>query len=127
MIITCREDYRNSLIKGKDYLVIEIYINIPSQRISFRTVSEEGILAIYNHNLFEIKNASLNNYSVKINQLNIQIMLTNLLELDQKSSNIDRLWGDYFDGNIDMIKKVHEIISQYAKNENIIISNLVAY
>jgi len=127
MIVSCLENYRESLIKGKDYLVIEIYTNVRTQKISYRVCDEQGVLAIYNHNLFEVKNPSLNKYAIKINSLNTKIMIDRLLELDKSSMNLEGLWGDYFDGDKEKISNVHQVIREHAKFEGIIIPEPTAY
>ncbi|MGC6768262.1 hypothetical protein [Enterococcus sp. LJL51] len=127
MIVTCLENYRESLIKGKDYLVIEIYTNIRTQEIAYRTSNEQGVLAIYDHKLFEIKKALLNGYAIKINNLHTQIMLDDLLELEIKSINSEGIWDDYLERNKKTIEIVHQIIKKRAKNENIEIIEPIAY
>lgn len=66
-----------------------------------------------------IKDPGLDNYSIKINEFNTQIMLNDLLDLDMKSINIEGVWGDYFDGDEKIVLEVHNLIEIYSKAESV--------
>lgn len=127
MIITCIEDYKEYLKKDKDYLVIEVYISLRKQSISYRTVDEDGVLAIYDSDLFTIKNPTLNSYSIKVRDLDVQIMLNALLELDKVSINIEGIWGEYFDKEEKVIINIHQIVKEHARVEGVVIPEPTAY
>ena len=127
VIVTCIENYRESLIGQKDYLVIEVYISKRMQKTSFRISDEQGTLTIFNYDMFVIKEPSLSGYSIKFRDSSTQITVSKLLELERESSNINGLWGEYFDGDVETTKKVHEIIEEFAKKQNVQITEPVSY
>jgi len=127
VIVTCKENYRESLIGQKDYLVIEIYVSVRKQKISYRISDEQGTLAIYNNDLFVIKDPALSGYSIKTENLSTLITVTKLLELDKVSGDVNGLWVEYFDGDVETTKKIHKIIKEYAKTQNIEINEPISY
>lgn len=119
MIVKCiREPKYGGITKNEIYMVVSIEI-IKEKPIHYRLVSDIGVTALYEGELFDIINSSLTEMNYTEKRGNIAIELTDIQVLSEKTMHLDGVWGEYYDTkDVSFVKEVHNAIKKYAKKMN---------
>lgn len=125
MLVKCIKSFRNQIIEGAVYLVVEIIINNSTSTISYRIIDNDRYPSIYEAEKFAIVSNDLDGFAISFNNGNITLSPKLILDSKLNEKNVEGFWGLYIEDDVEAKQILQEVVCTLAENENITVPKLI--
>lgn len=120
MLVECIKPFRDQVLTGKEYIVLEVAYGFRSKSQNLYVLDETGCPACYDKGLFEISKNDLTGYKLSMDSNGGR--LTYHLIKDAKFCNNDvyQFWLSFYeDDNPEALKLIQESVNEIAERYGI--------
>ncbi len=110
MKVIAKKNFRKQIIKGNEYVVLEIIIDEIYKKISYRIIDEDEECGIYDSMYFDINESKLDNYFMYKYNNSIYISVISKETRTKWKNNQEGFWGALFDGDREAMTLIKELV-----------------